>query len=384
VSDALNGVLPEVATQGLVGAGSGAVSGGVTALAGYGMNCGRDCSVSGAFSAAGSGALAGGVGGAAFGALGGLRARGRSAVEEEAPSCPIAHSFLAGTKVLLADGSSKPISSVRVGDRVANSQPGRSGSEVHPVDRVIVTQTDHDFVDLKVKPSRVRQAVSRAAAGLAVAAAVVTGSAATASAAPATLTTTYHHPFYDVTRGAFVEAVDLRVGDRLQTADGGEATVEEVTPYHSTDVTYDLTIDELHTYYVLAGATPVLVHNCDPLQVYADSLRPGATKRGPHVAAEYTSPSGKTYYGHNGHGMSPEVGGDLEAALQASGHHGGCAEVMCLIQAEAAEGAEGITGGSMRAVRVRGLRSEGNAHGTPIDPCPNACTPLLENLGINK
>ncbi|NBH08277.1 polymorphic toxin-type HINT domain-containing protein [Amycolatopsis sp. SID8362] len=162
----------------------------------------------------------------------------------------------------MADGSSKPISSVRIGDRLANSQPGKAGMEAHPVDRVIVTQTDHDFVDLKVKPSRVRRAAGRVAAGLAVAAAVVTGSAATASAAPASLTTTYHHPFYDVTRGEFAEAVDLHVGDRLQTADGGEATVEEVTPYHSTEVTYDLTIDELHTYYVYTGDTPVLVHNC--------------------------------------------------------------------------------------------------------------------------
>jgi hypothetical protein len=64
-----------------------------------------------------------------------------------------------------------------------------------------------------------------------------------------------------VTRGEFVEAVNLRVGDHLQTADGGEATVEEVTPYHSTEVTYDLTIEELHTYYVYAGDVPVLVHN---------------------------------------------------------------------------------------------------------------------------
>nr|WP_239071626.1 polymorphic toxin-type HINT domain-containing protein [Amycolatopsis sp. SID8362] len=136
--------------------------------------------------------------------------------------------------------------------------------EAHPIDRVIVTESDHDFVDLKVKPNRVRRAASRVVAGLAVAAAVVTGGAATASAAPATLTTTFHHPFYDVTRGAFVEAVNLQVGDRLQTPDGGEATVERVTPYHSTEVTYDLTIDQLHTYYVAAGETPVLVHNCDP------------------------------------------------------------------------------------------------------------------------
>ncbi|MEW1828970.1 hypothetical protein [Streptomyces sp. NPDC088196] len=27
---------------------------------------------------------------------------------------------------------------------------------------------------------------------------------------------------------------------------------------------YNLTVEELHTYYVLAGQTPVLVHNCDP------------------------------------------------------------------------------------------------------------------------
>jgi len=27
---------------------------------------------------------------------------------------------------------------------------------------------------------------------------------------------------------------------------------------------HDLTIDTTHTYYVIAGTTPVLVHNCDP------------------------------------------------------------------------------------------------------------------------
>jgi hypothetical protein len=265
VSEALDGVLPQAATQGLIGAGSGAVSGGVTALAGYGMNCGRDCSVGGALSAAGSGALAGGVGGAAFGALGGLRARGRSSAEEDPTSCLVPHSFIAGTRVLLADGSSKVISALKVGDRVANSQPGKAGLETHPVDRVIVTETDHDFVDVKVKPNRVRRAVGRVAAGLALAAGAVAGGAVPASAA--TLTTTYHHPFYDVTRGAFVEAVGLQPGDRLQTADGGEATVEDVTPYHSTEVTYDLTINQLHTYYVYAGDTPVLVHNCNTTTV---------------------------------------------------------------------------------------------------------------------
>ncbi|WP_326954014.1 LamG-like jellyroll fold domain-containing protein [Amycolatopsis sp. NBC_01286] len=300
VAEALDGVLPQAATQGLIGAGAGAVSGGVTALAGYGMNCGRDCSVGGALSAAGSGALAGGVGGAAFGALGGLRARGRSSAEE--PSTCAVHSFLASTKVLLADGSAKPISSLKVGDRVRNSQPGTAGVESHAVDRVIKTATDHDFVDLKVNPSRVRRAVSRAVAGLAVAGAIVAGGPATASA---TVTTTYHHPFYDVTRGEFVEAVDLQVGDHLQTAEGGEATVAEVTPYYSTEVTYDLTIDELHTYYVYVGDTPVLVHNCgggDSSNLFehtrADSGASATSNQAAAVSRDaYT---GETAYGESG------------------------------------------------------------------------------------
>ncbi|MEV6873324.1 polymorphic toxin-type HINT domain-containing protein [Amycolatopsis sp. NPDC051128] len=343
--------------------------------------------MSGALSAAGSGALAGGVWGAAFGALGGLRPRGRSsAAEEEAPSSKCetaeAHSFFAGTKVLLADGTSKLISSVKAGDRVANSQPGKAGVEAHPVDRVIVPQTDHDFVDLKVKPSRARRAVGRAAAVLAVAAAAVTGGAVTASAAPATLTTTYHHPFYDVTRGAFVEAVNLRVGDHLQTADGGEATVEEVTPYHSTEVTYDLTIDQLHTYYVLAGDVPVLVHNCgEALEDFAASQR---EVPGTKFASEYTSPSGEKYYSTNRHGTAGELQDmpELQDAVSAAGHHGGCAEVGYLIQAYAAEGPSAISGGMMRTVNVRNpMSSRAAEQGTPAFPC-GRCQRLLEGLGI--
>jgi len=138
-------------------------------------------------------------------------------------------------------------------------------------------------------------------------AAVVTGGAASASAA--TLTTTYHHPFYDVTRGAFVEAVNLQVGDRLQTADGGEASVEEVTPYHSTEVTYDLTIDQLHTYYVFAGDTPVLVHNCGgevavDTNVVSDALSGG---RAEHVDAALN-------------GRSPVVSPKALAERQSGGH----------------------------------------------------------------
>ncbi|MEU9450647.1 polymorphic toxin-type HINT domain-containing protein [Streptomyces sp. NPDC048277] len=78
----------------------------------------------------------------------------------------------------------------------------------------------------------------------------------------ARLTTTFHHPFYDETQSAFVEAKDLKAGDVLQTPTG-TAEVTRVRLYHAHTTTYDLTIGTLHTYYVEAGTTPVLVHNCD-------------------------------------------------------------------------------------------------------------------------
>jgi hypothetical protein len=74
------------------------------------------------------------------------------------------------------------------------------------------------------------------------------------------MTTTFHHPFYDRTQSAFVEAAALNAGDELQTPTG-TAVVKSKRAYHTTAVTYDLTVDGLHRYYVLAGAVQILVHN---------------------------------------------------------------------------------------------------------------------------
>jgi len=76
-----------------------------------------------------------------------------------------------------------------------------------------------------------------------------------------TITGTQNHPYYDVTKHAFVDASHLAVGDRLQTTGSAIVTVAKVRNYTGSMVTYDLTIDGVHTYYVAAGSTPVLVHN---------------------------------------------------------------------------------------------------------------------------
>ncbi|WP_149259133.1 LamG-like jellyroll fold domain-containing protein [Actinomadura sp. K4S16] len=226
---ALGKILPRLATDALEGAAVGGLSGGATGGIDYGLTCHErsgGCSWSGAAGAATKGAAVGAIGGAAGGAIGGRLFRGKC------------HSFTAPTPVLLADGSAKPISKIRAGDKVLASVPG-GRNEAHTVQRVIVTRTDHEFVDLTIAAGHPGRGP------------------------PAKLTTTGTHPFYDITQSAFVDAAHIKPGDKLQQPDGTTATVTKTRHYTATQVTYDLTINNLHTYYVQAGTTPVLVHNCE-------------------------------------------------------------------------------------------------------------------------
>jgi EndoU nuclease-like protein/pretoxin HINT domain-containing protein len=284
-------------------------------------------SLEGALGELGSGLL-GAVGGKALDAVGGLFGRGvadagaesagaaaedvgtgeatssvdggggepsAGAEDDAGPGCRtgMPHSFTGATRVLMADGSSKPISRVRAGDEVRDSVPGKAGTQVHTVQKVIVTRTDHDFVEVTIAPvkaglrrtsasaaGRLRSKAKLGIAAVAATAAVVAGGqpamAATthgAAKAPAPaaavsgaavrggmLTTTFHHPFYDETQAAFTQAEDLHAGDVLHTP-AGTAQVTGVRLFHANTTTYHLTINGLHTYYVEAGTTPVLVHN---------------------------------------------------------------------------------------------------------------------------
>jgi hypothetical protein len=73
--------------------------------------------------------------------------------------------------------------------------------------------------------------------------------------------TTQHHPFWDETQHAWIEASSLAPGDQLHTPDGQRATVAVVRSSTEANSMYNLTVDVTHTYYVVAGDTPVLVHN---------------------------------------------------------------------------------------------------------------------------
>lgn len=75
--------------------------------------------------------------------------------------------------------------------------------------------------------------------------------------------TTEDHPFWNSTDQQWQRADELDGGDMLLTSEGLSAEVDSVGSWLAFDAgAYNLTVDGLHTYYVLAGATPVLVHNC--------------------------------------------------------------------------------------------------------------------------
>jgi RHS repeat-associated protein len=167
-------------------------------------------------------------------------AKADDAADEVGTSCPtsisIPHSFVAGTPVTLADGTTKPIEKVEPGDTVLASDQNAVGKQANgsQVTHAIRTDDDREFVDLTVD----------------------------GSGGEHTVTTTEHHPFWSATRERWVDAGDLQPGELLRTAAGTYVKIGAVRRYKGERVTYDLTVDTNHTYYVVAGDTPVLVHNC--------------------------------------------------------------------------------------------------------------------------
>ncbi|MEU4246905.1 hypothetical protein AB0F15_05785 [Amycolatopsis sp. NPDC026612] len=60
--------------------------------------------------------------------------------------------------------------------------------------------------------------------------------------------------------------------EQLATPGDGRATVTANNRYATALRTYNLTVEGVHTYYVLAGDTPVLVHNTVPCPVGAGDI----------------------------------------------------------------------------------------------------------------
>ncbi|WP_308285993.1 DUF6042 family protein [Streptomyces ardesiacus] len=141
--------------------------------------------------------------------------------------------FLAGTNVLLVDGQTKDIKDIRPGDTVMAKDPETGEEGPRKVTRLIRTEDDKNFNTLSIATE---DGIEK-------------------------LTATHEHPFWSPSEGAWVEAGNLTPGTTLLTDDGDTVIVTANHAYTSHAATYNLTVDDIHTYYVLAGGTPVLVHN---------------------------------------------------------------------------------------------------------------------------
>ncbi|WP_117211544.1 RHS repeat-associated core domain-containing protein [Allorhizocola rhizosphaerae] len=150
-------------------------------------------------------------------------------------------SFSGDTKVLMADGTKKPIREIRVGDKVMAKDPetGAGG----PREVLAIWVHNDELVDLRVGGSVV--------------------------------TTTDDHPFWNATDKQWQGAGELGHGEHLLAADGTLIPVGGlIAGTERLGAAYNLTVAGIHTYFVLVGDTPVLVHNdnAPPLGPNADKI----------------------------------------------------------------------------------------------------------------
>ncbi|WP_237302806.1 polymorphic toxin-type HINT domain-containing protein [Streptomyces sp. S063] len=147
--------------------------------------------------------------------------------------CSPKHSFPAGTPVLMADGTRLPIEQVRRGDVVYSTDPLSGDSGPRRVVATIYTPDDREFTGITLDGAQ--------EAG--------------------ELTATDNHPFWNVTAQSWTNAGQLRSGDYLRAPDGTPVKITQIRRWEELQPAYNLTVADLHTYYVLARSTPVLVHN---------------------------------------------------------------------------------------------------------------------------
>jgi RHS repeat-associated protein len=147
------------------------------------------------------------------------------------------NSFVAGTQVLMADGTTKPIDDVRTGDKIISTDPKTGRTAVKTVTAEILGKGLKKLV-------RITLSVEAGDNGY-----------------TSTIIATNGHLFWVPSIAAWVDATNLIAGEELRTPTGELIRITEVHRWSEPATVHNLTVADFHTYYVLAGATPVLVHN---------------------------------------------------------------------------------------------------------------------------
>ena len=148
---------------------------------------------------------------------------------EGCPGCPC---FVPGTLVLMANGSSKAIEDIEVDDWVVALNPEGSAE----AGSYRVTRSIENFTERVIR--------------------IEVG----ASDNPQLIEATSEHPFWTL-EGGWVAADSLRAGDRLLDPEMGPVEVLSVAGESRQSPTYNLTVERVHTFFVVSGDRAVLVHN---------------------------------------------------------------------------------------------------------------------------
>ncbi|ROP31274.1 intein [Couchioplanes caeruleus] len=207
-------------------------------------------------------------------------------LKELAEGCLTGNSFSPETPVLLADGTRKAIADIRTGDQVRATDPvarltaARTVTELH-------RNYDTALADVTVEDSSGRRS---------------------------TIHTTQEHPFWNATTRQWTNAADLD-GDAVHTTAGKRLRVTSVRSFAGGRTMYNLTVADLHTYYVIAGGHPVLVHNVGAAAAIcggtATDLRNSPGIAGGRVAA----PARGADWLQGTHGNAGRIPGQIAAQL---------------------------------------------------------------------
>ncbi|MEV0387957.1 SpvB/TcaC N-terminal domain-containing protein [Nonomuraea sp. NPDC050643] len=158
----------------------------------------------------------------------------------DAPGGCSLNSFTPGTNVLMPDGATRPIEEVEVGDKVVATDPETGRTESRAVTDLVTGDGDKNLVRISVD---------------------VDGDK---GGRTADITATAGHPFWVEKANRWVDAGELKAGMWLRTSAGTYVQVDVIRAWVTTQRVHNLTVEGLHTYYVVAGGTPVLVHNSPP------------------------------------------------------------------------------------------------------------------------
>ncbi|MEU9981475.1 polymorphic toxin-type HINT domain-containing protein [Streptomyces sp. NPDC050856] len=175
------------------------------------------------------------------------------------------NSFTPRTPVLMADGTRKPIEDVRIGQRVLATDPGTGTTAARTVTDVIIGSGRKHLNEITVDTD--------GAAGNATGKVTATGG----------------HPFWVESRHSWLDAMDLRAGDLLRTPGGELREVVGNRAWSGTYRVHNLTVADIHTYYVAAGPAAVLVHNAKKDKACSLQIRrvavvaPDWVQKGAHV-----------------------------------------------------------------------------------------------------